>query len=121
MTLMDKVRAKALANPCKVAFPEAEDEKMLKAMDEVSKGNYGKIVVVGNPLEIKKMCLDMQIDDSKWEYVDIADEKYKEEILKKYLQLPNLVYGEKSLRRRLNDSLYLALMMEAVKEVDLGA
>ncbi len=119
MTLMDKVRAKALANPCKVAFPEAEDEKMLKAMDEVSKGNYGKIVVVGNPLEIKKMCLDMQIDDSKWEYVDIADEKYKEEILKKYLQLPNLVYGEKSLRRRLNDSLYLALMMEAVKEVDV--
>lgn len=119
MNLMNNVKAKAKANPGKVAFPEANDLKMLSAMDEVSKEGYCKVVVVGNIKEIKSLCAKNKIDDSSWEYIDINNEEYKEKVLAKYLKLPNLVYGEKSLRRRMNEPLYLALMMEAIDEVDV--
>lgn len=119
MNLMENVRTKAKANPCRVAFPEANDLKMLSAMNEVSKEGYCTVVVVGNIDEVKKLCIENNINDSDWEYVDINNEEYKEKILTKYLTLPNLVYGEKSLRRRMNDSLYFAFMMEAVDEVDV--
>lgn len=119
MNLMENVRAKAKANPCRVAFPEANDLKMITAMDEVSKEGYCTVVVVGLNDEVKILCKENNIDDSKWEYVDINNEEYKEKVLAKYLKLPNLVYGEKSLRRRMNDPLYLALMMEAIDDVDV--
>lgn len=119
MNLMDNVRAKAKANPMRVAFPEANDIKMISAMDEVSKEGYCTVVVIGDVNQIKNLCTENQIDDSKWKYVDITNEEYKEHVLSEYLKLPNLVYGEKSLRRRMNDPLYLALMMEAIDEVDV--
>lgn len=119
MNLMDTVRAKAKANPARVAFPEANDLKMLSAMDEVSKEGYCTVIVVGNIEEVKALCKENKINDSSWEYVDIKDEKYKEKVLAKYLKLPNLVYGEKSLRRRMNDPLYFSFMMEAIDEVDV--
>lgn len=119
MDLMENVKLKAKANPQRVAFPEANDIKMLTAMDEVSKEKYCTVVVVGNLDEVKNLCKENNIDDSSWEYVDITNEDYKEKVLSKYLKLPNLVYGEKSLRRRINDPLYLALMMQAIDEVDV--
>ena len=119
MDLMKNVRAKAKANPARIAFPEAQDKKMLEAIDEVVKDKCCTAVIVGNPSEIKALCKENNIDDSKFEYVDNNDENYKEKLLKKYLKLPNIIYGEKSLRRRMNDPLYTALMMEAVDEVDV--
>lgn len=119
MNLMDNVRAKAKANTGRVAFPEANDIKMISAMDEVAKEGYCTIVVVGNNEEVKALCQENSIADDSWEYVDVNNEEYKEKVLAEYLKLPNLVYGEKSLRRRMNDPLYLALMMEAIGEVDV--
>ncbi len=119
MDLIENVKAKAKANPMKVAFAEANDVKMVKAIDEVVKGGYCKCVIVGYNEEVKKLCEENNIDDSLWNYIDIKDEEYQEKVLQKYLQLPNLVYGEKSLRRRMNDPLYYALMLEAIDEVDV--
>ena len=119
MNLMENVKAKAKANPGRVAFPEAMDVKMLSAMDAVAKEKYATVVVVGNNEEVKKLCTENNIDDSTWEYVDNNDEKYQEDVLKRYLTLPNIIYGEKSLRRRMREPLYFALMMEAVDDVDV--
>lgn len=119
MNLMDNVRAKAKANPGRVAFPEANDLKMLSAINEVSWQKYCEVYIVGNNDEVKKLCLENGIDDSTWKYIDITNEEYKEKVLSEYLKLPNLVYGEKSLRRRMNEPLYFALMMEAIDEVDV--
>lgn len=118
-TLMERVKAKAKANPMRVAFPEAGNESMLVAMEEVANQGYGHVVVVGSPDEIKKLTVEHNIDDSKFEYVDIHEEEYATDILKRYLTLPNIIYGEKSLVRRMKDPLYFALMMEAVGDVDV--
>ena len=119
MDLMKNVKAKAKANPARVAFPEADDVKMLTAMETSSKEGYCTVVVVGDPKNIKKMCKDNKIDDKNWEYVDMSNETYKEDVLAKYLKLPNIIYGEKSLRRRMADPLLFALMMEAIGDVDV--
>ena len=119
MNLMENVKAKAKANPGRVAFPEANDLKMISAINEVVSEGYCTAVIVGNLEEVKKLCLENNIDDSKFEYVDINNEEYKEKVLQEYLKLPNLVYGEKSLRRRMNDPLYFALMMETIDLVDV--
>ena len=116
---MNEIFAKAKANPKRVAFPEANNLKMLEAMQEVSNNGYAKVIVVGNVDEVKKLVLENKIDDSSFKYVDNLDEEYSNLVLKKYLELPNIIYGEKSLGRRMKDPLCFALMMEAIGDVDV--
>ena len=68
MDLMENVRAKAKANPCRVAFPEAGDVKMLTAIDEVVQGKYCTAVIVGNVDEIKKLCKENNVKLIEWRY-----------------------------------------------------
>ena len=119
MNLMDNVKAKAKSNPVRVAFPEANDVKMLNAISIASDEGYCSVYIVGHIDEVKKICEENNYDYSKWEFIDITDEAYTNKILTKYLKLPNIIYGEKSLRRRMNDPLYYALVMEAVDEVEV--
>ena len=116
---MKNIFAKAKANPKKVAFPEANNPKMLEAMEKVTKEGYAQALVVGNIDEVKKLVKENKIDDSNFKYVDNLDEKYGNDVLQRYLKLPNIIYGEKSLTRRMKDPLYFALMMEAVGDVDV--
>ena len=117
--LMKNIFAKAKANPKKVAFPEANNPKMLEAMEKVTKEGYAQALVVGNIDEVKKLVKENKIDDSNFKYVDNLDETYSNDVLQRYLKLPNIIYGEKSLTRRMKDPLYFALMMEAVGDVDV--
>ena len=116
---MNEIFAKAKANPKKVAFPEANNLKMLAAMQEVSDKGYAEAIVVGNIEEVKTLVKENKIDDSKFKYVDNLDETYSNDVLQRYLKLPNIIYGEKSLTRRMKDPLNFALMMEAVGDVDV--
>ena len=116
---MNEIFAKAKANPKKVAFPEANNLKMLAAMQEVSDKGYAEAIVVGNIEEVKTLVKENKIDDSKFKYVDNLDETYSNNVLQRYLKLPNIIYGEKSLTRRMKDPLNFALMMEAVGDVDV--
>ena len=119
MNLMDSVKAKAKSNPVRVAFPEANDVKMLNAISIASDEGYCSVYIVGHIDEVKKICEENNYDYSKWEFIDITDEAYTNKILTKYLKLSNIIYGEKSLRRRMNDPLYYALVIEAVDEVEV--
>lgn len=116
---MNEIFAKAKANPKRVAFPEANNIKMLAAMQEVASKGYAETVVVGNIEEVKTLVKENNIDDSKFKYIDNLDEKYSNDVLQRYLKLPNIIFGEKSLLRRMKDPLNFALMMEAVGDVDV--
>ena len=118
-TLMDRIYAKAKAYPKKVAFPEANDKNMLEAMVEVAKNGYAEVIVVGNNDEVKSLVKKERLDDKKFTYIDNLDEEYSSDVLKRYLELPGIIYGEKSLTRRMRDPLNFALMMEAVGDVDV--
>jgi len=119
MNIMEYVKAKAKANPGRVAFPEADDLKMLQAIEKAASEGYCTPVILGDIEAVKTLCKENVISDSKFTYIDYEDEKLKEEVLQKYLKLPNIIFGEKSLRRRMSDPLYFALMLEAIGEVDV--
>lgn len=119
MDLMENVKAKAKAAPMRVAFPEADDEKMIQAIDIAFKEGYCYPVLVGDKKELINFLEKASINYSKYEFIDVNDESYKEDVLKRYLNLPNIIYGEKSLKRRMNEPLNLALMVEAVGDVDV--
>ena len=53
MDLMTKIYEQAKADPQVVAFPEADDPKMLQAVDEAVKNGYCKPILVGDPEAIQ--------------------------------------------------------------------
>jgi len=71
MSVLDQIYEKAKMNPQKVAFPEAENEKMMQAAYEC--GQEGTIipVLVGNAETIKSLATERGYDLSVFTIVDI--------------------------------------------------
>ena len=81
MSVLDKIYEKAKANPQKVAFPEAENEKMMQAAYETGKEGYIVPVLVGDSAKIKELIAERGYEESVFTIVDIADEDYKNDII----------------------------------------
>ena len=119
MSVLDKIYEKAKANPQKVAFPEAENEKMMQAAYETGKEGYIVPVLVGDSAKIKELIAERGYEESVFTIVDITDEDYKNDIIAKYVALPDTKLKEKALGRRMENPLYYAMAMQAVGEADV--
>ena len=119
MGLLEQVYEKAKENPQRVAFPEAVNEKMMKAAYETGKEGYIIPVLVGDGDEIKKALSKRGYEESIFTIIDINEETYKKSLIDRYIALPQTILKEKALNRRMGDSLYYAMVMEAVDEVDV--
>ncbi|MCD7809121.1 MAG: hypothetical protein LUH02_07245 [Erysipelotrichaceae bacterium] len=117
MSVLDNIYAKAKINPQKVAFPEAENEKMMQAAYETGKDGYILPVLIGDASRIKELCEERGYDFSVFEIIDINDETYKNSIIDKYVHKEGTFLKEKALSRRMQNPLYYAMTMEAVDEV----
>ena len=119
MNILDQLYEKAKLDPQKVAFPEASNEKMMQAAYETGKDGYIIPVLVGNAAEIKGLIAERGYDESVFTIVDTEDEEYKQTLVDKYLALPNALLKEKALKRRMQNPLYYAMVMQAVDEADV--
>ncbi len=119
MNILDQLYEKAKANPQKVAFPEAANEKMMQAAYETGKGGYIIPILVGDGAEIKRLAAERGYEEGVFTIVDIHEEAYKNEIIAKYVALPTTRLKEKALGRRMEDPLYYAMAMQAVDEADV--
>lgn len=119
MSVLEQIYEKAKLNPQRVAFPEALNEKMMQAAYETGKEGYIIPVLVGCAEEIKKAIAERGYEEQVFEVVDIEEETYKSSIIEKYVALPHTLLKEKALNRRMKDSLYYAMVMQAVDEVDV--
>lgn len=118
MDVMTKIYQKAKERPARMVFPEADDDKILQAAHEAGKAGYIHPVLVGKPLEITKRCEELGLDSSFFEIYDIEDGALQEELAAAYLDYPHAIFRGKSLKRRLADPLYYALVLTAVDRVD---
>lgn len=114
MSILDQIYAKAKLNPQRVAFPEAENEKMMQAAFETGQEGYIIPVLVGNVEKLKVLSEERGYDARVFEFVDIRDEEYKHTLIERYTALPDTRLKEKALARRMEDPLYYAMVMEAV-------
>lgn len=119
MSLLDELYEKAKLDPRRVAFPEALNEKMMQAAYETGKDGYIIPILVGDAEQIRAVIKERGYEESVFTIVDIAEETYKQELIQKYVALPDTKLKEKPLNRRMQDPLYYAMVMQAVDEADV--
>lgn len=119
MSILEQLYEKAKRNPQKVVFPEAANEKMMQAAYETGRDGYIIPLLVGEAEKLKALAAERGYEESVFTFIDIAEESYKNELIAKYVALPDTRLKEKALGRRMQDPLYYAMVMQAVDEADV--
>jgi phosphate acetyltransferase len=119
MSVIDKIFEKAKANPQRVAFPEATNEKMMQAAYEAGSEGYIIPILVGDPEEIRAAIAERGYKEEVFTIVDTKDEALIASLVEKYTALPETRLKEKALRRRMEDKLQFAMVMQAAGEADV--
>ncbi len=117
--ILDKIYEKAKLNPQRVAFPEADNEKIMQAAYECGKEGYIYPILVGDVEQLKALCAERGYEESAFTFVDINDEEYKQKLIETYVAQPDRMLKEKALNRRMKNPLYFATVMQAVDEADV--
>ncbi|WKY43327.1 phosphate acyltransferase [Eubacteriaceae bacterium ES2] len=118
MSVLEKVYNKAKKNPARLAFPEAENEKMLLAAQEAIRQGYITGVLVGDKANVLSAIEKYAIDETLFEIVDVTNEDAQKQLVSEYFKTGQSMYGEKGLMRRASDPLYYALMLQALGKID---
>ena len=113
MNVLEQIYAK------KVAFPEASNEKMMQAAYETGKEGYIIPVLVGEAEKLKELAEERGYDPSVFSFVDIHDETYTNDVIRRYVELPDTIFKEKAIGRRMQDPLYYAMAMQKVADADV--
>lgn len=119
MGVLEQIYEKAKENPQRIAFPEALNEKMMQAAYETGKEGYITPVLVGCADEIREALAARGYEENVFTIVDMREETYKRSLIDKYVALPQALLKEKALNRRMQNSLYYAMVMQAVDEADV--
>ena len=119
MSILDQIYEKAKQNPQRVAFPEAENEKMMQAAYETGKDGYIIPILVGDAQKLQALSEERGYDSSVFCFVDIQEEEYKNKLIGMYVAQPGRFFKEKALARRMQDPLYYAMVMQAVEEAEV--
>ena len=119
MSVIDKIFEKAKENPQRVAFPEATNEKMMQAAYEAGSEGYIIPVLVGDEKEIRAAIAERGYKEEVFTIVDVHDEELIASLVEKYTSLPDTRLKEKALRRRMEDKLQFAMVMQAAGEADV--
>lgn len=117
MELLKQIYDSAKKNPQKVAFPEADNEKMMQAAYETGKDGYIIPVLVGIEKDLRELCAKRGYDAAVFQFADILEESRKKELAEAYSALPETRLKEKAILRRMENPLYYAMVMQAVDEV----
>ncbi|MDF2872551.1 MAG: phosphate acetyltransferase [Anaerocolumna sp.] len=117
MNIMDSIMEKARTHQVVVAFSEIEEEKILLAAKEAKEKEICKPLLVGKSSVIKEAATKYGIDINGMNIWDCEEEDKLQEVITRYVA-QNPIYSEKSMSRKAKDSLYVALMLEALGEVD---
>ena len=118
MGFIESIYEKARQNRKRIAIPECTNEIMMRASYQAALDGIAEIVFVGNTAEIEAIAEKNGVDLTIIHIVDLNDEIYREELAEKYASLPNTVISKKSIALRMKKPLYMALIMEAVGDVD---
>lgn len=120
MSLMDSLEERAKARPQRVAFPEGEDETMMRAAAELVERGICTSILVGDEQELKRLAVERGIDPETFTYVDTADEELAAATGEQYAALPGSILGVKPATRRAKKPLMRAMMEQALDRADIS-
>ena len=73
MDLMQTLRERAAARPMRVAFPEGDNETMMRAVRELADEGLAQCVLVGDGAELARLAVERGISLDGIEVVDVTD------------------------------------------------
>jgi len=119
MRVLDSIIKKAVKNPKKIVFPEALDERILRASEIILKQGIAKVILLGNPKEILRkidaLKLNLKgveiINHLKSEKFDFYAEKLFELRKEKGISLDDA-------KKMLKNGLYFGTMMLQTGDAD---
>ncbi len=113
MDLLQKIRNNAKKHNKTIVLPEGTEERTLKAANEVLEEGIAKIVLIGNPEEIKKLASEMKLEHiNKAKIVNPLKHEKKDQ----YIDLMVEIRKKKGLTKEeaiklIENPLYLATLM----------
>lgn len=117
MNIMDEIYEKAKADVKIVAFPEIEEAKIMEAARACKDKGICQPLFVGKQEEIEHYAGEYGISLDGILIADCSDEDYLERLFERYGKV-NPDMTPKAMKRKAKDSLYVALMIEAVGDAD---
>lgn len=108
---------RAREHPRKVALPEADTAGIILAAREAADLEFCTPYLLGDPECIQNTAQQLGVSLEHMVIVDTTDREFVDHVIQAYLKTDPLL-TEKALKRKASDPLYIALMMEAIGEVD---
>ena len=117
--LINTLVAKAQAAPRRVALPEVEDPATLKVARRVLDEGIGTPVLVGDPEVVAATAAEAGVSTDGMEVVDAFNEDARVALVARYMEAGERLLSEKAYNRKARkNSLYTALMLESLGDVD---
>lgn len=119
MDLMENLRRRAAERPVRVAFPEGDNETMMRAVRELADEGLAQCVLVGDGAELARLAGERGISLEGIEVVDVTDDAGNAACCERYLAHPDCKYKPKGAARRMTRPLERALIMQVLGDVDV--
>jgi phosphate acetyltransferase len=115
--VIEQLQLKAKANPRRVVFPEANEEKILRAARQVRDMGIANPILVGEPKAVSDLAGEIGLSDDGINVVRHTDAGKVEQFASEYAKInPDLPAS--AVKRMLRDPLYFAAMMVKLGEAD---
>ena len=116
-SVMEQLRLKAKANPQRVVFPEATEEKILRAARLVQDMSIAYPILVGEPKTLSVLAASIGVSLESIKVVDHTDQEKVEHFVSGYSKI-NPDFPAAAVKRMLKDPLHFAAMMVKLDEAD---
>ncbi len=118
MAFIDSIYEKAKAVKKRVAVPECTNPSMMRSCIKAAGDQTAEILFVGDKEQIQQVAREQGLDISGIAICDINDEAYIADLTERFGEYPYKSLGKKYVSKRMNNPLYMALVMEAVGDAD---
>ncbi len=119
MDLMQTLRERAAARPMRVAFPEGDNDTMMRAVRQLADEGLAQCVLVGDGAELARLAGERGISLDGIEVVNVTDEAANAACCERYLAHPDCRYKPKGAAKRMTRPLERALIMQVLGDVDV--
>lgn len=115
--LFQQLEDKAKSNPQKIAFPESNNEYILKAAEQLVIKQLGTPVVIGNPDKINELAKQIGVNTDGFTIYDNTNDTVKENMASDYCK-KYTDFSEKAVKRKCKDAVNYAMFLLKMGVVD---
>ncbi|RJP57652.1 MAG: phosphate acetyltransferase [Candidatus Auribacter fodinae] len=114
MSIIDEIRSKSSALNKKIVLPEPQDERILKATEELIKSKICRVALIGEESVIRKDAAAAKACIDGAEIISVNDPRYVDSFAKKYYELrKSKGVTEAQAAEAMKNTIFFAAMMVA--------